>query len=57
MSSTNRGRERKLDDFYQTPHWATQLLLNYQELEENILEPAVGKGKIVKVLKDNGYSR
>jgi len=55
MSSTNRGRERKLDDFYETPYWTTQLLLNYENLIEPILEPAVGKGKIVDVLRENNY--
>jgi len=56
MSSTNRGRERVLDDFYETPYWTTQLLHNYLGyIDEPILEPAVGKGKIVDVLKENGY--
>lgn len=59
MSSTNRGRERQLDDFYQTPHWATQILLENliidTVIEEPILEPSVGRGQIIDVLKEYGY--
>ena len=57
MSSTNRGSTRITDDVYETPHWTTELLLKHiGKLEEPILEPAVGNGKITKVLRDNGYS-
>lgn len=57
MSSTNRGSKRIANDCYETPEWTTQLLLNHiDKLEEPILEPAVGRGKIASVLVDNRYN-
>jgi len=60
MSSTNRGRERQQDDFYQTPHWATEVLIDNlklrNRLEEPILEPSVGMGNIKEVLNNYGYN-
>lgn len=64
MSATNRTKkdaktgeksktERLLDDFYETPAWVTQALL-----EENVLpfgtwmEPCAGRGAIIQAVKD-----
>ena len=54
MSSTNRGSLRSTDDFYETPHWTTELLMRNLDINEvkysPILEPSCGKGKIIDVL-------
>lgn len=51
------GRKRNDGiDFYQTPIWATQGLLNKEHFDGNILEPCSGNGAISKVLIDNGYN-
>lgn len=59
MSSTKRGAERRLDDLYETPEWMTQAAvelvttrLDHVKGPLNILEPAAGGGKMVKVLKE-----
>lgn len=50
---------RKVDysgpDFYPTPYWATQALLDHEKFKESILEPACGDGAITKILYKNGY--
>lgn len=43
-------------DFYQTPRWVTEKLLNKIVLSWTILEPASGSGSISKVLEEYGYS-
>jgi len=48
--SCNNVGQRKKSDFYETPYCLTQLLLEKEELEEPILEPACGNGAIVKIL-------
>lgn len=54
--SLKASPQRKLDhsskDFFQTPHPLTRLLLENEVFDGTILEPAAGKGAIVKVLKD-----
>ena len=54
MSSTNRGVVREKDDLYETPGWVTELLLKEEIFVGEILEPAVGRGKIKKVLENKG---
>src|SRR5574344_1583951 len=54
MSSTNRGTERKLYDFYATPLDVIENLLNNINLNKygnKILEPGAGNGNICKVIK------
>ncbi len=48
MSSTNRGGKRSPADFYSTPFWCVQLLLDAIELPPGQwLEPAAGSGAII----------
>ena len=60
MSSTNRGSKRRVDDFYETPGWATRAILPHLEqlgaLDGMILEPSAGRGAIVKELIEAGVS-
>jgi len=51
---TNMGQRNK-KDFYQTPYCLTRELLEREELEGTVLEPACGKGAIVKVLHEYDY--
>jgi hypothetical protein len=41
-------------DFYPTPEWATHALVDNEEFEGTIWEPACGDGTMVKVLKQTG---
>ncbi len=54
MSATNRGSERRANDFYETPETVTRdFLLNHFEGNfHTILEPCAGSGKMTKVLKE-----
>lgn len=52
MSSTNRGRDRQRDDFYETPSWCVDaLMLPFKGFAfaepESWLEPCVGTGAII----------
>lgn len=42
-------------DFYQTPQWAIEKLLEVEKFEGDILEPCSGNGAISKVLEAHGY--
>lgn len=61
LGASNRSKkERDEDDFYATPPSAVERLLTKLDelkvkLPHNILEPAVGKGHIAKVLVGHGY--
>lgn len=46
---------RNDNDFYSTPAWTTQALLDREKFEGMIWEPACGTGYISEVLKSNGY--
>ena len=55
MSSTKRGSDRHNDDFYRTPRWAVEALLDrLGDLQGVILEPGCGDGAILSVLRDRG---
>lgn len=57
MSATNRGTERKQRDFYETPRYTIDSLLNAFPLNKGlILEPCAGNGAIVNAIKDFGYT-
>lgn len=58
MSSTKRGNKRIINDFFETPLWVTEILLNNYTVmnTSTVLEPAVGKGKIANVLKEHGLN-
>ena len=42
-------------DFYQTPRWAIEKLLEIEKFNGEILEPCSGNGAISKVLEEHGY--
>jgi len=42
-------------DYYQTPSWAVEKLLEKEKFTGNILEPCAGAGAISKVLEAHGY--
>jgi hypothetical protein len=46
--------ERHEDDLYETPAWVTELLLDKLGWEEQVWEPACGRGAIAKVLTAHG---
>ncbi len=41
---------RRLNDFYPTPAWATEILLEHVAITGNVLEPCAGQGHISHVL-------
>lgn len=49
MSTT---RSRAENDFYATPFYATEAILDHEKLAGTILEPACGEGHISKVLME-----
>jgi predicted RNA methylase len=57
MSSTNRGAVRERDDFYETPAWATDLIIPIVGPPEDtlkgkrVLDPFAGRGAILNVCK------
>lgn len=59
MSSTARGRARENLDFYPTPAWAVDLILDRLNVGHGwqCLEPAAGNGAIVKRLLARGVRR
>lgn len=54
MSATNRGAERKKNDFYETPETVTRdfLFKHFEGDYHTILEPCCGSGKMIKVLRE-----
>lgn len=42
-------------DFYPTPSWATQVLVDNEQFDGEIWEPACGDGAMSKVLESNGH--
>ena len=48
--------KRVKDDFYPTPTYVTQVLLDNETFEGEIWEPACGDGAISEMLKKSGYS-
>lgn len=58
MKGTSIAGRKRSDgiDYYQTPIWATEKLLEIEQFEGNILEPCSGAGAISKVLEKYGYS-
>lgn len=51
------GRKHKDGiDFYQTPQWAIEALLDVEKFEGSVYECCSGAGAISKVLEDQGYS-
>ena len=54
ISATNRGAKRIESDFYATPIYCIENLLNYWQPSENdtVLDPCAGSGNFGLVLKD-----
>ena len=57
MAQRTSGYERKPKDFYSTPPWVTEAIVEHLRLSrtEPVWEPAAGTGAIVKVLQAAGY--
>jgi len=57
MKGTSIAGRKRSDgiDYYQTPSWAVEKLLEHESFEGVILEPCCGAGAITKVLEDAGY--
>lgn len=51
MSQRDSGYERKERDLYETPAWATEVLLPHLRDLDVIWEPACASGKMVRVLE------
>jgi hypothetical protein len=51
-----KNSNRQIDDFYPTPPEATKALLDRQEFERDIWEPACGNGAISNVLAQRGHN-
>ena len=51
----NPKSDREKNDFYATDPKAVELLLQLENFNQNILEPACGQGHISKVLEEHGY--
>ena len=49
-------QQRQIDDFYPTHPSITQMLLDREELDGTIWEPACGRGDMSEVLLDNGHA-
>ncbi len=52
--TTKRRVDSGGPDFYPTPSWATQALVDHESFEGMISEPACGDGAMAQVLIDNG---
>ena len=56
FSTNNTGKRRK-SDFYETPYSLTWLLLEKEEMEGSIIEPACGNGAISKIVGGTSYDK
>ena len=55
-ASNHSETEREVNDFYETPRIATELLCELETFSKDILEPACGTGGISRVLEEYGYN-
>jgi len=56
MSATGRGRERNPRDFYRTPAWCVEALLEHEHLMPVVYDPACGDGAILEVLQSSFHT-
>ena len=56
MSFNIRKVSKQSRDFYPTPPWAVNALLEYENFAGKILEPACGTGNISIMLQEKGFS-
>lgn len=54
-ASNHSEEEREKHDFYATEPKAVEMLLELEDFDRFVLEPACGKGHISKVLENKGY--
>lgn len=56
MLPKNKGYERIENDLYETPKWATEVILPFiPGRVQTIWEPACGSGQMVEAFRKNGY--
>lgn len=55
-ASNHTDKERQEHDYYATEPKAMELLLEVEEFDRNIWEPACGEGHLSDVLKKHGYN-
>ena len=55
ITGSDGERKRNANDFYPTPSYATEALMNREFFSQKIWEPACGDGAISKVLEDRGH--
>jgi len=55
-ASNHVDAEREQHDYYATEPRATELLMELETFNENIMEPACGEGHMAEVLKKHGYN-
>jgi hypothetical protein len=55
-ATSHSKEERECNDYYATEPKAAELLLNIENFDNNILEPACGEGAISEVLIKHGYN-
>lgn len=57
MSQRDSGYKRKERDLYETPEWVTFALVPHlPRTWPNVWEPAAGSGKMVRALRESGFS-
>ena len=54
-ASNHSNKEREINDYYATEPKALELLLELEEFDHYVWEPACGEGHLSKVLKNHGY--
>lgn len=55
-ASSHSDGDRQIQDYYATPGYAVEALLELEDFQRNIWEPACGGGHIADVLKKHGHS-
>lgn len=55
-ASNHVEEDREVNDYYATHSKATEMLLELEEFDKNIIEPCCGEGHISKVLETHGYN-
>lgn len=55
MPTNRRTADAEGADFYPTPRWAIEALLDHERFQGAVLDPACGNGVVVETLKDAGY--
>jgi len=56
ITGSNGSEKRNANDFYPTPDYATEALLNREFFSQNVWEPACGDGAISQVLQKRSHN-